>query len=625
MGCVIGKRDSGDGAGKSALTPPPAPDHPRRRRPSSETIDKQKRTNKLHRNSSNFSADEFRRHVFDPYGPTTQKGWPTWLAEALGDVINDFSPRRASTFEKLDKIGQGTYSNVYKARDLVTGKIVALKKVRFDNLEPESVKFMAREILILHRLDHPNVIKLQGLVTSRMSSSIYLVFDYMEHDLAGLSASLGRGAKFTEPQIKCFMKQLFSGLEHCHNNGILHRDIKGSNLLIDNEGILKIADFGLATFYDPNQKQPMTSRVVTLWYRPPELLLGATSYGVGVDLWSAGCIVAELLAGRPIMPGRTEVEQLHKIFKLCGSPSEDYWKKYKLPNATLFKPQQPYKRCVLETFKDFPSSSLPLIDALLSIDPEGRGTATDALNSEFFCTEPCACEPSCLPKYPPTKEMDVKLRDDAARRMLTVKLQCLYKQRGLNGKANASDTARRVRTRDRAGRAIPAPEANAELQTNLDQERPMYQFSTLPAPSAHLSDENSIGDTHTNYQLLPLIFQRMRLVTQANAKSKSEKFPPPHQDGAVGVHLDTSNNVPLSFGPTEQSFDASHFNPKLSKSVRSTAPSEGASKRKKTNKEPQLASTWKFIHAWKPSSVGLSMDLMFKGKGSLTRVSSSRK
>lgn len=499
MGCVIGKRDSGDGAGKSALTPPPAPDHPRRRRPSSETIDKQKGTNKLHRNSSNFSADEFRRHVFDPYGPTTQKGWPTWLAEALGDVINDFSPRRASTFEKLDKIGQGTYSNVYKARDLVTGKIVALKKVRFDNIEPESVKFMAREILILHRLDHPNVIKLQGLVTSRMSSSIYLVFDYMEHDLAGLSASLGRGAKFTEPQIKCFMKQLFSGLEHCHNNGILHRDIKGSNLLIDNEGILKIADFGLATFYDPNQKQPMTSRVVTLWYRPPELLLGATSYGVGVDLWSSGCIVAELLAGRPIMPGRTE----------------------------------------------------------------------------FFCTEPCACEPSCLPKYPPSKEMDVKLRDDAARR-----------QRGLNGKANASDTARRVRTRDRAGRAIPAPEANAELQTNLD---------------------------------------RMRLVTQANAKSKSEKFPPPHQDGAVGVHLDTSNNVPLSFGPTEQSFDASHFNPKLSKSVRSTAPSEGPSKRKKTNKEPQLASTWKFIHAWKPSSVGLSMDLMFKGKGSLTRVSSSRK
>lgn len=111
------------------------------------------------------------------------------------------------------------------------------------------------------------------------------------------------------------MQQLLLGLEHCHNQGVLHRDIKGSNLLIDNYGTLKIADFGLATFCDPNSRQPMTSRVVTLWYRPPELLLGATYYGVGVDLWSAGCILAELLAGKPIMPGRTEV--LLYIYLFC--------------------------------------------------------------------------------------------------------------------------------------------------------------------------------------------------------------------------------------------------------------------------------------------------------------------
>ncbi|KAJ0643709.1 putative protein-serine/threonine kinase CMGC-CDK-CRK7-CDK9 family [Helianthus annuus] len=114
----------------------------------------------------------------------------------------------------------------------------------------------------------------------------------------------------------------------------------------------------------------MTSRVVTLWYRPPELLLGVTYYGVGVDMWSADCILAEILAGKPIMPGRTEVEQLHKIFKLCGSPSEEYWKKYHLPNTTLFKPRQPYKRCTKETFNDFPTSSLPLLESLLAIDPD---------------------------------------------------------------------------------------------------------------------------------------------------------------------------------------------------------------------------------------------------------------
>lgn len=161
-------------------------------------------------------------------GDQVAAGWPQWLSEVAGEAIKGWTPRRADSFEKLAKvidpplilffplltfvtllllcpiqIGQGTYSNVYKARDTVTGKIVALKKVRFDNLEPESVKFMAREILILRRLDHPNVVKLEGLVTSRMSCSLYLVFEYMEHDLAGLAACTP--TKFTEPQVGLIM------------------------------------------------------------------------------------------------------------------------------------------------------------------------------------------------------------------------------------------------------------------------------------------------------------------------------------------------------------------------------------------------------------------------------------
>ncbi|KAI4378323.1 hypothetical protein MLD38_015814 [Melastoma candidum] len=345
-------------------------------------------------------------------GEQVAAGWPTWLSAAAGEAVRGWLPRRADTFEKLDKIGQGTYSSVYRARDVVSNKIVALKRVRFDNLDPESVKFMAREILYLRRLDHPNIIKLEGLITSRMSCSLYLVFEYMEHDLTGLASR--PGLKFTEPQIKCYMKQLLSGLDHCHRHGILHRDIKGSNLLIDNNGILKIADFGLASAFDPNRTVPLTSRVVTLWYRPPELLLGATHYGSEVDLWSSGCILGELYTGKPILPGKTEVEQLHKIFKLCGSPSDDDW--LHLPHATMFKPPHPYRRCVTEMFKELPPAAVGLIETLLSVDPTKRGTSALALRSEFFTTSPLPCDPSSLPKCPPSKEIDMKLREEEARR-----------------------------------------------------------------------------------------------------------------------------------------------------------------------------------------------------------------
>ncbi|XP_065873691.1 probable serine/threonine-protein kinase At1g54610 [Euphorbia lathyris] len=341
-------------------------------------------------------------------------GWPSWLASVAGDAIKGWVPRRANTFEKLDRIGQGTYSNVYKARDITNDKLVAIKKVRFDSNDIESVKFMTREIQILRRLDHPNVIKLEGLITSQSSSSLYLVFEYMEHDLTGL-ISLPRN-KFTEPQIKCYMQQLFSGLEHCHSRGVLHRDIKGSNLLVDENGVLKIADFGLASFFDPKSSVQMTSRVVTLWYRAPELLLGSSRYGVAVDLWSTGCILGEMYTGKPILPGRTEVEQLHKIFKLCGSPAEDYWKKLKLHHSSVIRPQRPYRRCVEDIFKDLPAYAVGLMETLLSMDPANRGSAASALKDKYFRSKPFACDPSSLPKYPPSKEIDAKMRDEEARR-----------------------------------------------------------------------------------------------------------------------------------------------------------------------------------------------------------------
>ncbi|ESQ29654.1 hypothetical protein EUTSA_v10023319mg [Eutrema salsugineum] len=378
-------------------------------------------------------------------------GWPSWLVSVAGEALNGWIPRSADSFEKLEMIGQGTYSNVYRARDLETNRIVALKKVRFANMDPESVRFMAREIIILRKLNHPNVMKLEGLIISRASGSMYLVFEYMDHDLSGLSST--PGIKFSQAQIKCYMKQLLLGLEHCHSCGVLHRDIKGSNLLLDRNNNLKIADFGLSNFYRGQRKEPLTSRVVTLWYRPPELLLGSTNYGVTVDLWSTGCILAELFTGKPLLPGRTEVEQMHKIFKLCGSPSEEYWRRSRLRHATIFKPQHQYKRCLADSFKDLlPPTALALLDVLLAVEPEARGTTSSALQSEFFTTKPFPSEPSSLPRYQPRKEFDVKLREEEARR-----------RKGTSSKQNEPKRF------SRESKAVPTPSANAELLASIQK------------------------------------------------------------------------------------------------------------------------------------------------------------
>ncbi|KAJ9568570.1 hypothetical protein OSB04_004536 [Centaurea solstitialis] len=416
-------------------------------------------------------------------------GWPAWLSAVAGEAIHGWVPLRAESFEKLEKVGQGTYSSVFRARDLEAGRIVALKKVRFDNFEPESVRFMAREIVILRRLDHPNIMKLDGIITSRLSCSIYLVFEYMEHDISGLLSS--PDVKFTEPQIKCYMKQLLSGLNHCHSRGVMHRDIKGANLLVNNEGVMKIGDFGLANFCNvARDRRPLTSKVVTLWYRPPELLLGATDYEASVDLWSIGCVFAELLRGVPVLQGRTEVEQMHKIFKLCGSPCDDYWNKSKLPLAALFKPQLPYESCLLETFSDLPKNAVDLIETLLSIEPYKRGTASSALASEYFTTKPYACEPSSLPKYPPNKEIDAKHREDSRR-----------KRRG--GRARGPEMSGRL-NRNSDGVSRLAPEENLPaitegrlkiVETSLDHQKDNNIILGLPPKNfVNTIDRTSQGD-----------------------------------------------------------------------------------------------------------------------------------
>jgi len=183
-----------------------------------------------------------------------------------------------------------------------------------------------------------------------------------------------------------------------------------------------------------------------------------------VDLWSTGCILGELYTGKPILPGKTEVEQLHKIFKLCGSPSDDYWRSLRLSHATFFRPPQPYRRYVAETFKDLPPAAMGLIETLLSVDPAHRGTAASALTSEFFTTKPLACDPSTLPKYPPSKEIDAKVRDEVARRQ-----------------GDVGDKDRKVDLKKRGqkeSRAIPASNADALPFMSMQRRQGQSSFQT---------------------------------------------------------------------------------------------------------------------------------------------------
>ena len=248
-----------------------------------------------------------------------------------------------------------------------------------------------------------------------------MVFEYMDHDLTGLMDT--PSIRFTESQVKCYMVQLLNGLEYCHGEAVLHRDIKGSNLLIDNNGNLKIADFGLArTFGEPGRKY--TNRVITLWYRPPELLLGSTLYGPSVDMWSVGCLLAELLTRKPLFPGKDEAEQLDLIFHVIGSPNDRVWPNWRdLPQSDMvsdtriFPAQLERHYRKLATYHSAPYSAAiaDLLRKMLTLDPEKRITATEALAHRWFQEEPYACRKEDLPKHKEsTHEFQAKRRRQAS-------------------------------------------------------------------------------------------------------------------------------------------------------------------------------------------------------------------
>ncbi|KAH7727623.1 CMGC/CDK/CDK9 protein kinase [Aphelenchoides avenae] len=303
----------------------------------------------------------------------------------LNDVTN---------YEKILKIGQGTFGEVFKARCKTTGKLVALKKILMEN-EKEGFPITAlREVKMLQKLKHRHITELLEICGSKAKNekarcTFYLVFTFCDHDLAGLLSH--RSATLTLQHVKTLVKHLLEGLYHIHANNILHRDMKAANVLITHEGVLKLADFGLARPIYKNRDPCYTNRVVTLWYRPPELLLGTRQYGPAIDMWGAGCIMAELWTRSPILQGDTEQKQLGLISHLCGSITTANWPSVdKLPLYGQIELPQNLQRRVRERLVSYVKSEegLNMIDELLTLDPEKRPDAEKMLDHRFLFEEP---------------------------------------------------------------------------------------------------------------------------------------------------------------------------------------------------------------------------------------------
>ena len=243
-----------------------------------------------------------------------------------------------------------------------------------------------REIKLLQSLNHAGVVALQEVMVEK--NDCFMVFEYLSHDLTGLLNH--PSFTLTAAHKKHLAHQLFSGLDYLHSRGVLHRDIKAANILISNRGELKLADFGLARFYQKHQKQDYTNRVITIWYRSPELLLGETQYGPAVDIWSAACVLVEIFTRHAIFPGDGgEINQLDKIYNILGTPSRNDWPGIvELQWYELLRPKHRIPNTFEEKYRDRISpEALELLSAMFLYDPTARPTAADVLEHPYFGAE----------------------------------------------------------------------------------------------------------------------------------------------------------------------------------------------------------------------------------------------
>lgn len=300
-----------------------------------------------------------------------------------------YTVRSSDVYRRVQQVGEGTYGKVYKAKNENTDEFVALKKLRLET-EREGFPITAiREIKLLQSFDHPNIVGLLEMIVEH--NQIAMVFDYLDHDLTGLLTH--PDLQLTEGHRKMIFKQLLDGMNYLHKRRVIHRDVKGSNILLDAKGTLKIADFGLARtmkVLKDGESPDYTNRVITIWYRPPELLMGSTDYGREVDMWGLGCLLMELYTKTAIFQGAEEISQLYKIYEIMGTPTHENWPDIEnLPWFEMLKPQVNKLPRFEKDFKErMTDDSFDLATKLLTLYPSKRLTAEEALGHAYFLNEP---------------------------------------------------------------------------------------------------------------------------------------------------------------------------------------------------------------------------------------------
>lgn len=293
-------------------------------------------------------------------------------------------------YKRTELLGQGTYGKVYKAQHVDTGKFVALKKTILSSDDEGVPATTLREVSILRTLQSPYIVSLEEVLHAEARSGtpvLYLVFEFLDYDLKQfMNSRFGKGVGLPVAMVKEFTFQVLLGLRFVHSMGIMHRDLKPQNLLVDvKKNVVKLADFGLGRVYSfPCGRY--THEVVTLWYRAPEILLGCREYSTGIDIWSVGCIMGEMINGRPLFCGESEIEQLFDIFRVMGTPNQNHW-----PSAMTLKDWHTFPQWhPVEVTKTFPhlaklgDDGIKLFKDMVQLDPNRRVTASDALKSPWF-------------------------------------------------------------------------------------------------------------------------------------------------------------------------------------------------------------------------------------------------